>query len=107
MDQDINRLLMELERSMRAVNREAINPLLPELSIDDLRPVLRMVAGARARYLKAFLELGRGDSSTAPNPAQLEQLAQLRREYDELVNGAKALEAAMQRGYLDVLPSRR
>ena len=26
MNQDINRLLMEMERSMRAINRELINP---------------------------------------------------------------------------------
>jgi len=34
-------------------------------------------------------------------------LARLRREYDELVSGAKALETAIQRGYLDILPAKR
>jgi len=31
----------------------------------------------------------------------------LRLEYDELVSGAKALETAIQRGYLDVIQASR
>ena len=36
MSQDINRLLMELERSMREANREIINPKITELTLDGL-----------------------------------------------------------------------
>ena len=107
MGQDNNRLLMELERSMRSVNREIINPVIQELSIDGLRPVLRLVAHARARYLKALVDLGDRTPHDTLNTSQLEELGQLRREYDELASAAKALETAIQRGYLDVRTSER
>ena len=107
MGQDNNRLLMELERSMRSVNREIINPVIQELSIDGLRPVLRLVAHARARYLKALVDLGDSTPHDTLNTSQLEKLGQLRREYDELASAAKALETAIQRGYLDVRTSER
>jgi hypothetical protein len=105
MNQDINRLLMELERLMRAVNREVINPQIKELSIDDMRPALCMVANSRARYLKAFFELGAGTDGQEPTDTQLADLSRLRREYAELSEAAKALETAIQRGYIDVKSS--
>lgn len=37
-----------------------------------------------------------------PSDSQFTELKKLRIEYDELVNGAKALETAIQRGYIDV-----
>ena len=109
MNQDINRLLMELERSMRTINHEVINPEITELTIDGLRPVLCLVANARARYLKALFDLGASEKESGgrPTEAQFDELRQLRLEYDELVNGAKALETAIQRGYLDVIPGTR
>ena len=106
MNQDINRLLMELERSMRAVNHEVINPQIRELTIDEMRPVLCLVANARARYLKALFDLGSSQDTERPTEAQFTELHQLRTEFEELVSGAKALETAIQRGYLDVLPSK-
>jgi len=107
MNQDINRLLMELERSMRLINREAINPAIQELTIDGLRPVLCLVANARARYLRALFDLGASAEDGRPTEAQLDELATLRREYSELTEAARALETAIQRGYLDVQPSAR
>ena len=105
MNQDVNRLLMELERTMRAVNREVINPQIKELSIEDMRPALCMVANARARYLKAFFELGAGTDGHQPTDTQLEELTRLRNEYSELAEASKALETAIQRGYIDVKPT--
>jgi len=107
MSQEINRMLLELERSMRAINREVINPAIQELTLDRLRPVLNLVANARARYLKALFDLGASAENASPTAAQFEQLAERRREYEELVSGAKALETAIQRGYVDIAPSRR
>lgn len=104
MNQDTNRLLMELEHAMRAINHQVINPQISELTIDDLRPFLQLAANARARYLKALFELGAGEHGPdgRPSEAQFETLRQLRAEYDELVSGAQAIETAIQRGYLDV-----
>ena len=103
MNQEINRLLMELEHSMRTINREAINPEFQPMTLDDLRPVLSLVAGARARYLKELFNLGANAPGGRLSASQLDTLAQLRREYDELVSAAKALETAIQRGYLDTV----
>jgi hypothetical protein len=102
MNQDTNRLLLELERNMRAINREIINPQIDALTLDDLRPILSLVAHARARYLRALFDLGATVEEEAPNDEQFARLAKLRSEYEELVSGAKALETAVQRGYLDV-----
>ena len=107
MNQDINRLLMEFERRMRAINHEVINPQISELTVDGLRPVLCLVANARARYLKSLFELGASETGERPTQAQFDELRQLRIEFDELVNAAKALKTAIQRGYLDVQPSNR
>lgn len=107
MNPDTNRLLMELEHTMRAVNREVINPLVQELTIDGLRPVLGLVARARGRYIKALFDLGASCAEDGPTEGQLEELARLRRDFEELVHAAKTVETAIQRGYLDVQPSRR
>ena len=102
MNQDINRLLMELEHSMRSINRELINPEIAEIEIDGLRPVLCLVANARARYLKALFDLGASLTDDRPTEGQFAELSQLRGEYEELLSGAQALETAIQRGYVDV-----
>jgi len=107
MSQDINRMLMEFERSMRSINREVINPEIKELTIDGLRPVIRLIAQARARYLKALFELGNKRPGQAPDDQQLEELSRLRHAYEEMAQAAQALETAIQRGYLDVRPSAR
>lgn len=52
-----------------------INPDIQELTIDGLRPVLQLVANARARYLKALFNLG-----TEATEAQFAGLAKLGRE---------------------------
>lgn len=105
MSQDINRLLMELERLMRTVNREVINPQIKQLSIEEMRPVLCLVANARARYLKAFFKLGADAGDREPTETQLAALTQLRLQYTELAEASKALETAIQRGYIDVKSS--
>lgn len=45
---DNNRLLLELEKHRRDLNRAIINPQIPELSLDDLAPLLKLIARARA-----------------------------------------------------------
>ena len=102
MHQDINRLLMELERNMRSINRALINPEITELTIEGLRPVLSLVARARARYLKTLFDLGEGAADGRLSASQFDELRQRRIEYEEVSKGARALETAIQRGYMDV-----
>ena len=59
MSQDTNRLLMELEHAIRAINHEVINPQISELTVDDLRPVLHLVANApEAADFVAGIDIG-------------------------------------------------
>ena len=44
MPMDNNRLLLEIDKTIREVNREVINPSIPELTLDDLTPVMALVA---------------------------------------------------------------
>ena len=99
-----NRLLLELEQAIRTINREVINPVIPELTIKGLCPVLKMAASARANYLKMLLELSKEINDAQLTPDQIEKLQTLRVTYDECVAGAQALETAIQREYLDVKP---
>lgn len=98
---DVNRLMLQFEKSVREINKAEINPKIPELKLADLNPVVLMVAKSRARYLQALFELA-GDSAEEPGPEQIKQLQSLRQSYNELSEGAKALEIAIERGYLDI-----
>lgn len=99
---DNNRLLLELEKYRREINRAIINPQIPELSLEDLKPVLTMVAHARAAYVLELLEIANVNTDQAPSRDQIQQLRQCRETYDELVAAANAMETVIQRDYLDV-----
>ena len=100
---DVNRLLMQFEKSVREINRDEINPEIPELKLEELNPVVSMVAKARARYLKELFNLASLTEGEAPTSEQIRRLEKLRHTYEELVEGVKALEVAIERGYLDVM----
>lgn len=102
MSTDNNRLLIELEKRIRDLNREIINPTIPALGVDDLTPVMQLVARARATYLAELFAITAAVDEGLPNGDQLNTLRRLRLTYEELLQGAQALETAIQRGYLDV-----
>jgi hypothetical protein len=99
---DHNRLLLRLEQAMRDINRAEITAELPELSFNDLNPVLSMVARSRAAYLKEWFQLASCDEGS-PSDEQIDRLRRLRLSFEEQVAGAQALETAIQRGYLNVM----
>lgn len=99
---DVNRLLLQFEKAVREINREEINPRIAELKLNDLNPVVKMVAQARARYLKGLFDLATISEDERPMPEQIKKLKIMRETYEELVEGSKALEIAIERGYLDV-----
>lgn len=99
---DVNRLLLQFEKAVREINREEINPRIAELKLNDLNPVVKMVAQARARYLKGLFDLANISEDERPMPEQIKKLKIMRETYEELVEGSKALEIAIERGYLDV-----
>ncbi|WP_151670597.1 hypothetical protein [Nitrincola schmidtii] len=97
-----NRLMLELEKVRREINRSIINPLIPELALDDLKPILTMVAHARAAYVTELFEISKLSPDAAPSNDQIKQLRQCRETFDELVAAVNALETVIQRDYLDV-----
>lgn len=105
MSQEINRLLLQLEQTIKTLNQETINPVLPKLTLAGLNPVMSMVARTRAAYLKALFDLSSSCSSSPPDSAQIGEIRNLREAYEEMVAGAQALETAISRGYLDVTAS--
>jgi hypothetical protein len=99
---DNNRLMLEIDSTIRDLNREAINPAIEEVKIDDLKPAMKLVARSRAEYLKELFDLASVVGDGLPSPDQVSHLRKLRITYDELVAAAKALNTAIERGYLDV-----
>jgi len=103
-EQQINRLMIKFEQLFRTSNRESINPQIDTLSIEDLKPIVNMVAKSRADYLKYVHELAKKYESgdQAPDMEELKKLKALRLRFQELSEGAKAFETSIQRGYLDI-----
>lgn len=102
MSSDTKRLLLEFDRQMRQINRETLNPMIEELSVSDLAPVVRMVAAARGNYINELIELAKSTDGQVPEDQQIKSLHLSRQRYEALVNASQALETAIKRGYLDV-----
>lgn len=100
----INRMMMHFEHLLRKSNREHINPEIQAISVDDLKPIINLVARCRASYLKHLYELCKkyDDSADLPSTEELCELSELRSRFTELADGAKAFEISIQRGYLDL-----
>lgn len=102
MNKHTNRLLMAFEQQLREINRQTLNPLMDELEVEDLEPIVRMVAQSRANYLTELLRLSKSTNGEHPDDNAIKSLHACRRRYEELNHAAQALETAIQRGYLDV-----
>ncbi len=100
---DNKRLLIELERVMKEINRNTINPLFNELSCKDIEPIMEMVAKARGNYIKELFRLSELSAHGQKlNTELVKNLRFSRLIFDELVEGYKTLDSAIDRGYLDV-----
>jgi len=103
-EKDINRLLMQFDHLLRESNREHINEAIEELAIDDVKPIINLVARCRATYLNRLYQISRKyeGSDDFPTPEELKTLRAYRNRFIEMVEGAKAIETSIQRGYLDL-----
>lgn len=102
---ELSRLKLKLDKSIREINQEIINPEIPELTMEDLEPVLRLVAKSRAAYLKQLFQATLSAGKGLPKPEVVDLLAEKRETYEELLKATQALETAIERGYLDVVGS--
>lgn len=105
MSRDSSRLIMELDKYRREINREHINPTLPAVDMETLSPVVKVCARARASYIETLFKIANDDSDEGCTLDQIEQLRQHRIAYEELVSAANALETVIKRGYVDVTES--
>ena len=103
-DKDINRLLMQFEHLLKQANRERINPQIEELAIDDLKPIVDLVARSRAEYLRELYILSKKyhGQEALPSADELASLKASRMRFLDLADGAKSIEISIQRGYLDL-----
>lgn len=100
MDSRNKRLLMQLEQTRRDINRELINPEIREITTGEFRPIIEMVAKARADYVnELFTQAKKSSEGESVDPSRLREL---RIVFDELVTAANALETMIERGYVDV-----
>lgn len=104
MQRETNRLILQFEQLLREVNREVINPEIEELSLEKLRPIIRMVASSRAAYLKRLYDISKVHDKTnsLPSKEEMAELKLLRERFIDLADGAKSIEISIQRGYLDL-----
>lgn len=96
-----NRTHLEMEQSLRRINAETINKLVPDISVKKLEPFFTLVAEARGSYIKSLLAVT-DKVEGLPTEEQVRELSLLRKTYDELIHGAQALETIISRGYIDV-----
>ncbi len=103
-EQEKNRLMLQFEHLLRKTNKDNINPVIDSLSIDDLEPIISLVARCRARYLAYVHDISKKYEGTDdfPNAEEMEKLRKLRVAFDELTSGSQAFETSILRGYLDV-----
>lgn len=98
---DINRARMEMQQTLRDINRDVIHGMVPGLDSNTLKPLFELVAKARGLYIKKLLEVANG-TGELPTDDQVRDLHLLRKSYDELLSGGQMIETAIERGYIDV-----
>lgn len=96
------RLSVELDRALSLINREVMNPILPELTVNDIKPIMQMVAHARAEYLKELCDVSEKNQGETPSLEHVKRLRLKREIFEELVAAYQALDTAIERGYIDV-----
>ncbi|WP_419799159.1 MAG: hypothetical protein ACNI26_05680 [Terasakiella sp.] len=101
-DAQLGRIKLKMDKTIREINQVVINPEIPELSSEDLEPVFRLVAKCRAAYLKQLFHVTLAAKKGLPDNGQIQELADLRNTYEEILKATQALETAIERGYLDM-----
>jgi hypothetical protein len=94
--------LANVEKLVRAANREIIHRHIPVFTADDVTRLAVAVAELRARYLTAARRLIEHERGVVPDNADMVQLAKAREMFDEAVHAFEALRRAIERGYVEI-----
>jgi hypothetical protein len=78
--QSNKRLLLQLDKHRRDINKEAINSTVDNLNLDNLKPIVNMVANSRAAYIGALMKLSNSTSDSSPSIKDMDQLREKRTE---------------------------
>lgn len=97
-----NRVLFMMETALKQANREILDPMVPELTPESIKPIVEATARVRGEYLLALFHAAETMSSGNISLEKINHLRQLRVAYDELSAAYQALETAIERGYLTV-----
>ena len=92
----LQKFLEETEMSIFSANREVIRKAVPELTRESFMALAVRVAEARARYIKAALELS---AKVNPTAEEIADLKAAREANDELVQAFEATRRVIERGY--------
>ena len=92
----LHKFLEEIEMGIFSANREVIHKAVPELTRESFMAFAVRVAEARARYIKAALELS---AKPNPSPEDIAHLKAAREANDELVQAFEATKRVIERGY--------
>ena len=93
---------MEIGRKIKTLNKEIIDPMIPELTLEQLTPVIKIVAQIRGAYLKELFDISTTVGDGTPTQDQIQRLRGYRVAYEEFVAASQAMETAIERGYLEV-----
>lgn len=92
----LQKFLEETEMAIFSANREVIRKAVPELTRESFMAFAVRVAEARARYIKAALDLSARQN---PTPEDIAALKAAREANDELVQAFEATKRVIERGY--------
>ena len=95
-------LLQEIEREIRAINREIIHRDIPRIERRHITELARVVAEHRARYLQAGMRLSQAAVGSPEEQELIRILPSLRREFETARDVFAALERAIDQAYVDV-----
>lgn len=92
----LQKFLEEIEMAIFSANREVIKKAVPELNRDSFMAFAVRVAEARARYIKAALDLS---AKANPSPEDIAHLKAAREANDEMMHAFEATKRIIERGY--------
>ncbi|HIC80947.1 MAG TPA: hypothetical protein EYP07_08285 [Kiloniellaceae bacterium] len=90
----------QIDDSIQEQGRREVMSVLVNLRQSEIRALVRRAAHAKGRYLAALMELPR---SQASRKTAIEEVALLRREYEELEIGLKTLRQLVLDNDIDVI----
>ena len=94
--------LEQIDFAAFAANREILARALGHADLDRFQRLAVAAAQARARWAAASLTLSQ--KAEAPTAQDIDQLAALRRAYEELTEAYEGLRRMVERGYLPYRP---